>query len=188
VTRSHSSFRGTTASASRTRRACGDVDADIEGLSSATAEGHPRGWGLELTDPLEHLAEGGVVRLTVAPVIGLAHSSDGRLSQTWIALFREQLTVLLAGTSGVEIASDLIAYSLAGADVVKCASAFLRNGIHYSSTLLDGLDQWGSERRVRLRRGHPRSVGRALARRRRGVHPREVRRRLQDARRSYVRL
>jgi dihydroorotate dehydrogenase (fumarate) len=84
--------------------------------------------------------------LAVAPVIGLSHSSDARLPQTWIALLREQLTVSLAGTSGVETSSDLVAYLLAGADVVECASAFLRNGIRYASSLLDGIDQWGSER------------------------------------------
>jgi dihydroorotate dehydrogenase (fumarate) len=87
-----------------------------------------------------------VQSLAVAPVIGLSHCSDARLPQTWIALLREQLTVSLAGTSGVETASDLVAYLLAGADVVECASAFLRNGIRYASSLLDGLDQWGSER------------------------------------------
>ena len=86
-----------------------------------------------------------VQTLTVAPVIGLSHSSDARLPQTWIALLREQLTVSLAGTSGVETASDLVAYLLAGADVVECASAFLRNGIEYATLLLDGLDAWGNE-------------------------------------------
>ena len=87
-----------------------------------------------------------VQTLAVAPVIGLSHSSDARLPQTWIALLREQLTVSLAGTSGVETASDLVAYLLAGADVVECASAFLRNGIPYASSLLEGIDQWGNER------------------------------------------
>ena len=83
--------------------------------------------------------------LTVAPTIGLSSSSDARLPQTWIALLREQLTISLAGTSGVETASDLVAYLLAGADVVECASAFLRNGIQYAAVLLDGLDEWGNE-------------------------------------------
>jgi dihydroorotate dehydrogenase (fumarate) len=78
-------------------------------------------------------------------VIGLSHSADARLPQTWIALLREQLTVSLAGTSGVESASDLAAYLLAGADVVECASAFLRHGIQYATVLLDGLDAWGNE-------------------------------------------
>src|SRR3712207_6487994 len=36
--------------------------------------------------------------LTVAPAVGLSHSSDARLPQTWIALLRDQLTVSLAGT------------------------------------------------------------------------------------------
>ena len=82
--------------------------------------------------------------LTVAPVIGLSHSADARLPQTWIALLRQQITVSLAGTGGVEGRNDLVAYLLAGADVVECASAFLRNGIQYATTLLDGLDAWGN--------------------------------------------
>jgi dihydroorotate dehydrogenase (fumarate) len=90
-----------------------------------------------------------VETLTVAPVIGLSHSSDARLPQTWIALLREQLSVSLAGTSGVETAADLVGYLLAGADVVECASALLRNGIPYAALLLDGLDAWGDERGFR---------------------------------------
>src|SRR3954454_23452730 len=87
-----------------------------------------------------------VQTLTVAPMIGLSHSSDARLPQTWIALLREQLAVSLAGNSGVEAAWALVAYPLAGADVVECASAFLRNGIPYATLLLDGLDGWVNER------------------------------------------
>lgn len=83
--------------------------------------------------------------LAVTPVIGLSHSSDARLPQTWIALLREQLTVSLAGTSGVETAEDLAAYLLAGADVVECASAFLRHGRDYAGVLLDGLVAWAGE-------------------------------------------
>jgi dihydroorotate dehydrogenase (fumarate) len=83
--------------------------------------------------------------LAVTPVIGLSHSSDARLPQTWIALLREQLTVSLAGTSGVETADDLAAYLLAGADVVECASAFLRHGRAYATVLLDGLVSWADE-------------------------------------------
>ncbi len=83
--------------------------------------------------------------LAVTPVIGLSHSSDARLPQTWIALLREQLTVSLAGTSGVETADDLAAYLLAGADVVECASAFLRHGRDYATVLLDGLVSWADE-------------------------------------------
>ena len=84
--------------------------------------------------------------LAVTPVIGLSHSADARLPQTWIALLREQLTLSLAGTGGVETAEDLAAYLLAGADVVECASAFLRHGPHYATVLLDDLAAWGDER------------------------------------------
>lgn len=85
-----------------------------------------------------------VSTLTVAPTIGLSHSDAALLPQTWIALLRQQITVSLAGTGGVEGPDDLAAYLLAGADVVECASAFLRNGCGYATTLLDGLDAWGT--------------------------------------------
>ncbi len=85
-----------------------------------------------------------VSTLTVTPSIGLSRSADARLPQTWIALLRQQVTVSLAGTGGVEGPDDLAAYLLAGADVVECASAFLRNGCGYAATLLDGLDAWGT--------------------------------------------
>ena len=43
-----------------------------------------------------------VTTMTVTPSIGLSRSADARLPQTWIALLRQQVTVSLAGTGGVE--------------------------------------------------------------------------------------
>ncbi|MGB0099107.1 MAG: dihydroorotate dehydrogenase-like protein [Nocardioides sp.] len=86
-----------------------------------------------------------VQAIAVSPVIGLSHSSDARLPQTWIALLRDYLTISLAGTGGVETADDLAAYLLAGADVVECASVFLRHGPERAAGLLDDLSAWGDE-------------------------------------------
>jgi dihydroorotate dehydrogenase len=48
-----------------------------------------------------------------------------------------------AGAStGVESATELINYLLAGADVVMIASALLRHGPGYTAVLLDGLGEW----------------------------------------------
>lgn len=86
-----------------------------------------------------------VSTLQVEPVIDLSHSSDARLPQTWIAVLREQLECSLAGTGGVETAADVAAYLLAGADVVQSASAFMRHGRDYATTLLADLESWGDE-------------------------------------------
>lgn len=84
-----------------------------------------------------------VETLTVEPIIEVSTAAEARLPQTWIAVLREQVECSLAGTSGVETATDVAAYLLAGADVVQCASAFLRNGRDYAKVLLRDLDEWG---------------------------------------------
>jgi dihydroorotate dehydrogenase (fumarate) len=84
-----------------------------------------------------------VETLEVEPAIELSTSAEGRLPQTWIAVLREQVGCSLAGTGGVETADDIAAFLLAGADVVQCASAFLRHGRDYAGRLLADLDAWG---------------------------------------------
>jgi dihydroorotate dehydrogenase (fumarate) len=86
-----------------------------------------------------------VSTMTVEPVIGLSDRSDAVLPQTWIAVLRDQLACSIAGTGGVEDAGDVAAYLLAGADVVQCASVFLRHGRDHAQQLIDGLSAWGDE-------------------------------------------
>jgi dihydroorotate dehydrogenase (fumarate) len=80
--------------------------------------------------------------LAVVPTIALSSAADARLPRTWIALLRGRVRAALAATSGVEDASDVAKYLLAGADVVMSASALLRHGPEYASVLLDGLRDW----------------------------------------------
>lgn len=86
-----------------------------------------------------------VASCTVEPVIDLSSPGDVRLPQTWIAVLREQVECSLAGTGGVDTAADVAAYLLAGADVVQCASTFLRHGRDHAGALLAGLEAWGDE-------------------------------------------
>lgn len=83
--------------------------------------------------------------LTVEPVIDLSSPGEARLPQTWIAVLREQVECSLAGTGGIDTADDIAAYLLAGADVVQCASTFLRHGRDHAATLLAELEAWGAE-------------------------------------------
>ncbi len=72
----------------------------------------------------------------------LSTRDEARVARTWIALLHGRVDCSLAATTGVEDASDVAAYLLAGADVVMTASALLRNGPGYAGALLHGLETW----------------------------------------------
>jgi dihydroorotate dehydrogenase (fumarate) len=80
--------------------------------------------------------------LGLSSTVALSSTGDGRLPRTWIALLRGKVRAGLAGTGGVDGPADVAKYLLAGADVVMTASALLRRGPEYASTLLDGLSTW----------------------------------------------
>ena len=80
--------------------------------------------------------------LAVVPKVGLSSPAEARLPRTWIALLRGRVRASLAATTGVEDASDVVKYLLAGADVVMTASALLRHGPEHATVLLDGLTDW----------------------------------------------
>jgi dihydroorotate dehydrogenase (fumarate) len=80
--------------------------------------------------------------LAVVPTVALSSPLDAGLPRTWIALLRGRVRAALAATTGVEAPADVAKYLLAGADVVMTASALLRHGPGYATTLLDGLSAW----------------------------------------------
>ncbi len=80
--------------------------------------------------------------LAVVPKVGLSSQAEARLPRTWIALLRGRVRASLAATTGVEDASDVVKYLLAGADVVMTASALLRHGPEHATVLLEGLTDW----------------------------------------------
>ena len=80
--------------------------------------------------------------LAVVPGVGLSSPAEARLPRTWIALLHGRVRCALAATTGVETPEDVAKYLLAGADVVMTASALLRHGPEYATSLLDGLADW----------------------------------------------
>ncbi|MGZ4511748.1 MAG: dihydroorotate dehydrogenase-like protein [Mycobacterium sp.] len=82
------------------------------------------------------------VTMTLDPKIALSTATEARLPRTWLALLRGRVSASLAATTGVEDATDVIKYLLAGADVVQTASALLRNGPKYIDVLLTDLIKW----------------------------------------------
>ncbi|MBX7432211.1 dihydroorotate dehydrogenase-like protein [Mycobacterium sp. Y57] len=80
--------------------------------------------------------------LTTVPEVTLSTPAESRLPLTWIALLHGRVRASLAATTGVDTATDVIKYLLAGADVVQSASALLRHGTRHAAVLLDGLRSW----------------------------------------------
>lgn len=65
-----------------------------------------------------------------------------RLPLTWIGLLYGKVNVSFAATSGVHTAEDVLKLLMVGADVTMMASALLRNGIDYLSTVEKNLVAW----------------------------------------------
>ena len=80
--------------------------------------------------------------LTVSSGFGLSSPAEGRLPRIWIAHLAGRIRASLAGSTGVEDASDVAAYLLAGADVVMTTSSLLRHGPDHARVLLGGLTAW----------------------------------------------
>lgn len=80
--------------------------------------------------------------LVPAPGVTLSTAAEIRLPLTWISMLRGRLRASLAASTGVEDATEVVKYLLAGADVVQTASALLRNGPEHAGALLDGLEGW----------------------------------------------
>jgi len=80
--------------------------------------------------------------LTVTARHGLSTRSEGRLPRAWIALLAGRVRASLAATTGVEDATDVARYLLAGADVVMTASALLRHGPGYAGVMVEELSGW----------------------------------------------
>ena len=80
--------------------------------------------------------------LTVSTGIQLSSPDEARLPRAWIALLHGRVRASLAASTGVERATDVAAYLLAGADVVMTTSALLRHGPDHARILLDGLARW----------------------------------------------
>ncbi|HSF87244.1 MAG TPA: dihydroorotate dehydrogenase-like protein [Acidimicrobiia bacterium] len=84
--------------------------------------------------------------LDVTPNLVLSTPFAMRLPLTWIGILYGRLDVSLAATSGVHSAEDVVKLVLAGADVTMSASALLRHGPAHLGVMLQGLEDWLTER------------------------------------------
>jgi dihydroorotate dehydrogenase (fumarate) len=78
-------------------------------------------------------------------IVSNLHYSDSteiRLPLLWIATLYGRVPVSLAATTGVQSATEVIKYLLAGADVAMTASALYRKGIGYLTKMNEDLASW----------------------------------------------
>jgi dihydroorotate dehydrogenase (fumarate) len=78
-------------------------------------------------------------------IVSNLHYSDSteiRLPLLWIAMLYGRVPVSLAATTGVQSATEVIKYLLAGADVAMTASALYKKGIGYLTKMNEDLANW----------------------------------------------
>jgi dihydroorotate dehydrogenase (fumarate) len=85
-------------------------------------------------------------QLEVVPDLQLSTPAEIRLPLLWIAVLYGRVRASLAATTGVETATEVVKYLLAGADAVMTTSALLRHGPAHLGTLVDGLCDWMQEK------------------------------------------
>ncbi len=83
-----------------------------------------------------------ILQLKVVHDLAYSEASEIRLPLLWIAILSGQINASLAATTGVQSATEVIKYLLAGADVTMTASALYKNGISYISTMEKSLLLW----------------------------------------------
>jgi len=80
--------------------------------------------------------------LEVVPRLELSTSRELRLPLRWISILYGKVNADLALTSGVHTAEDIVKAMMAGAKVTLLASALLKHGPTYTSSLLENLCAW----------------------------------------------
>jgi dihydroorotate dehydrogenase (fumarate) len=72
----------------------------------------------------------------------LSNPGDISTSLRWIAIMHDHVSCDLAASTGVHSGKDMVKMILAGASAVQVASAFYKNGVDYTSTILKEMEEW----------------------------------------------
>lgn len=80
--------------------------------------------------------------LQVDPRTVLSSAEEIRLPLLWVAVLHGRIQASIAASRGVQSATEIVKYLLAGADTVMVASALMKHGPQYIQVLLDDLNDW----------------------------------------------
>ncbi len=81
-------------------------------------------------------------RLELKTDLQLSQAHEIRLPLLWMSVLHSKLNASLAATTGVQTATEVVKYLLAGADVTMTTSSLLRHGPEHIGVLHDGLVEW----------------------------------------------
>lgn len=80
--------------------------------------------------------------LQLKPQLTLSNNHDLLLPLRWIGVLRDQVTLSLAASGGVQSAKDVAKLLLAGADVAMMTSALLKQGSDCVADMVSDLQKW----------------------------------------------
>jgi dihydroorotate dehydrogenase (fumarate) len=80
--------------------------------------------------------------LSLMSKLQFSEPGEIRLPLLWMSMLYGRLPLSLAASTGVNSATEIIKYILAGADVAMTASALYKHGISYLKTMTKDLDIW----------------------------------------------
>lgn len=80
--------------------------------------------------------------LSITTDLKYSESGEIRLPLLWTALLYGKIKLSLAASTGVQTATEVIKYLLAGADIAMTASSLYKNGIPYLKTMNRELQEW----------------------------------------------
>lgn len=80
--------------------------------------------------------------LQFTPQLSLSNSHEMRLPLRWIGILRDQVSLSLAASGGVQSANDVAKLLLAGADVVMMTSTLLKRGSDCVVDMVADLRRW----------------------------------------------
>lgn len=86
-----------------------------------------------------------IYSLKVNANLEFSHVNEMRLPLLWISMLYGRTRQSLAATTGIQEATEIIKYLLAGADITMTASTLYKHGIEYINTLNSDLKQWMEE-------------------------------------------
>ena len=84
--------------------------------------------------------------LEAGRMLELSTPQEIRVGLFWLSVLHGRADASLAASSGVDTATEVVKYLLAGADIVMTTSALLRHGIGHLSVLRAGLERWMDSR------------------------------------------
>jgi dihydroorotate dehydrogenase (fumarate) len=83
---------------------------------------------------------------TLTNEMALSEPAEIKLPLRWIALLHGRLQADLALSTGIHTGTDVAKALLAGATVAQTASAMIKHGVPYLSTMLRQLEGWMDEK------------------------------------------